>query len=226
MKLLNHIYAIKNILSQGPAPDDASFSNALIVHFLQISRSKLLENKIDKYHFISEQSYQDLCLELEQSTFASCCEVPDVDCYILKSAIQLPKFLNSRWGAHLKVMDMLGNVIPELRLTQSKYSKYSPIDISNQTGWFVHNNYLYIIHNTHLKHIIINGLFDDPESVAATNCSQDNGPCSDAYEAEFPIDSDLVDNMYKMTLEYLLRSRTIPKDLENDAKEVQANISK
>jgi len=36
---------------------------------------------------------------------------------------------------------------------------------------------------------------------------------------QFPIDSDLVDPMYKMTIQMIVGSMELPLDLENDAKD-------
>lgn len=96
MTLLEHIYALKNILAHGPASADMRLSDRLIAHYLQVARAKLIEQKIDKYYFISEQSYQDWCVQLELSNFHSCCQGPDPDCQILRSTTVVPKFLNSR----------------------------------------------------------------------------------------------------------------------------------
>lgn len=220
MTLLQHVYAIKNLLSQGPVSDDFSYSNRLIAHFLQIARSKLLEDKANKYHFISEQSYQSLCLDLELSNFHNCCDTPDNDCKVLKSTTDIPKFLNSRWGNFLKVMDMSGEVIPEYNNTQSKYSVYALVQPT--TGWFMHDNRLYVLNNKHLRKILLNALFDDPNQIHQLNCptSGDNN-CTDFMGEEFPVDSDLINDMYKMTLGFLLQSRQLPIDTENNAKDVE-----
>lgn len=96
MTLLDHVYATKNLFSRGVASDDFPLSNRLIAHFLQIGRALLIEQKTDKYHFISEQSYQSLCVNLELSQFHNCCNDVELECRVLKSTIAIPKFLNSR----------------------------------------------------------------------------------------------------------------------------------
>lgn len=97
MKLIQHIYAIKNLLAHGPASDDFTLSDRLISHYLQVARARLIEQKIDRYYYISEQSYQDLCVDLALSTFHECCGTEEYDdCKIMKSIINIPKFLNSR----------------------------------------------------------------------------------------------------------------------------------
>lgn len=220
MKLIEHIYAIKNVLAHGPASDDFSFSDRLISHYLQVARARLIEQKIDKYYYISEQSYQDLCVDLTLSSFHDCCDIPDLDeCKVMKSIAEVPKFLNSRWGNHLKVTDLVGNVIPELSITQNKYAKYA---LSKPgTGWFMHNNKIYIVNNKVLKKILLNGLFDDPESIHNLNCPNiTDGNCPSYFDADFPIDPDLIDPMYRITLE-LLGKVSFPNDIENNARDVQ-----
>lgn len=217
MKLLYHTLALKNILSHGTPSDDFSFSNRLIAHFLKVARAKLIEQKADKYHFISDQSYQSLCVDLVPSSYHNCCDT-DVDtCQILKSIDIIPKFLNSRWDNFLKAMDLTGNVIPEFNLTQNKFSKYALYKPT--TGWFLHDNHLYIINNVVLEKVLLNALFDDPSVVSLINCSSTTGNCNDPFDEEFPIDSDLVDPMYKMAMSFLLQGMQLPKDLENDTKD-------
>ena len=129
MTLLEHVYALKNILAKGPISNSMGLSSRLIAHFLQVARARIIEQKIDKYHFISEQSYQDWCVRFELSNFHSCCEGPNLDCKVLRSTEPIPKFLNSRWGNYVKVMDMSGRVIPRLTMTQNRFSTYALVPV-------------------------------------------------------------------------------------------------
>lgn len=220
MTLSQHVYAIKNLLAHGTPSDDFSFSNRLIAHYLQVSRAFLIEKKIDKYNIISEQSYQDLCLELTPSNFHNCCDfiVEQDDCEIMKSTVELPKFLNSRWGNFIRVTDLAGSTIPEITVMQKKYLEYA-LNPANktQTGWFMHNNHLYVINNSFLSKVLLNALFDNPAEIHDLNCNVTESNCNDFQDEEFPIDSDLVQPMYSLTLEYLTRAMQLPQDVENDA---------
>lgn len=120
--------------------------------------------------------------------------------------------------------DLAGNVIPEITLTQNKYSKYGLTKPS--TGWFMHNNRIYIVNNNVLTKILLNGLFDDPETIHDLNCpniTQDN--CPGYFDAEFPMDSDLIEAMYRVTMELLGHSYKFPNDTENNAKDVETTNS-
>lgn len=219
MKLIEHVYALKNLLARGVPSDDFTFSNRLLAHYLKIARSKLIEEKADKYHYISDQSFQSLCLDLEEGNFHNCCEGPTIDCYVLKSSIKLPKFLNTRWGDFAKVMTLDGKVLPKTSLTINKLSKYSLTNRKPRTGWFIHDERLYVINNKHLEKILVNSLFDDPEEINTLNCGPDtNTPCADFMDQEYPIDPDLVGGMYQLAMNFLLNSYRLPaRDDENNA---------
>lgn len=225
MTELQHISAVRAIIANGPASDDLSYSDRVISHFLQITRAFLIERKADKYRYISDQSFQSVCLELELGSFHNCCDTPDIECYILKSTIKIPKLLNSKWGSFIKVMDLAGNIIPEFNLTNNKYAQYGLIPPT--IGWFPHDGYIYVINNKQLVKILVNGLYVNPTEVLEINCVNGVGTnCNDFASAEFPIDSDLIDPMYKATLEYLLQSERIPNDIENNARATETTNGK
>lgn len=96
MTLKYHVYALRGLLSKGAASDDTSFSLRLIAHYLNVARALLTEQKADKYTYISEQSFQSLCVPMALGTFHNCCDYPGANCQVLKSVTPLPKFLNTR----------------------------------------------------------------------------------------------------------------------------------
>jgi len=219
-----HIYAIKNIINKGIASDDSRFSNRLILHFLNVNRALLLKQKIDKYHEISDQSYQSLCIDLVQGFFHNCCDIKiPLDCTILKSTSPLPKLLVSRWGNFIKTMTLDGTIISESNITSNDYSQYSITNKILKDGWFIHDNYLYILNNTKLKKVLVNGLWDDPSAIAGLNCTNNNSdtPCVDENESEYPIDAELVTMLYDITIKQLLSSYQFPQDDATDARAVE-----
>lgn len=223
MKLIEHVYAIQNLINKGPRSDDASYSLRLVAHFLKVARALLTEQKADKYHHISEQSFQSLCLDLELSDYHNCCAGPNFKCKLLKSVKKLPKFLNTRWGDFSKVTTLDGTVISKTSFTLNKLSKYSLTNKNPKLGWFIHDGHLYVINNTDLSKVLLSSLFDDPEQIDSLNCESSDAPCPDLMGNEFPIDPDLVAPMYKLTLEYLRTSIQLPvRDTQNNAKDDQA----
>lgn len=115
-------------------------------------------------------------------------------------------------------MDLEGTVLPEIRLTQNRFSEYALIP--SKTGWFLHNNYIYLVNNKVLTNIILNALYNDPEQIHELNCPGTGPDCPTFMGEEFPIDSDLVDSMYKVALDLLLLAYRQPIDTENNSKDV------
>lgn len=219
MKLIEHVYAIKNILSHGVPSEDFSFSNRLISHLLQSSRARLIKQKTDKYNFISDQSNQSLCVTLALSDYHDCCDVASFGCQILESVSDIPKFLTSRWGNLISVTTLDGVVIPEITVTQNKFAKYGLTKPTSTTGWFMRNNKIFILNNIYLEKILLNAIFDNPDTIYSLNCNTStSSTCGDFMDQEFPVDSDLVDPMYRLTIELLIQSMKLPIDYEADSR--------
>lgn len=68
---------------------------------------------------------------------------------------------------------------------------------------------------------MLNALFDKPDEISQANCATTGVNCNDFMDEQFPIDSDLIDGMYKMTLDYLMKSQQEPIDTENNSKDVE-----
>lgn len=221
MKLIEHIYAIKNLTNRGVASDDSRFNNSLLAHLLKINRANLIEKKADKYHFISEQSFQSLCVPLTKGQYHNCCDNIDTECYFMKSTIKLPKILNTRWGDFIKVTTLTGEVISKTSITLNSLAKYSITNSKPKTGWFIIDGYLGILNNTFLETALVNTLFSDPTEIENLNCVNTNSDCSNLYEEEFPIDSDLIDPLYKMTIDYLMKAGLVASDDEDNQRAVE-----
>jgi hypothetical protein len=136
---------------------------------------------------------------------------------LLKSIDAIPKFLNSRWGSFIKVITLDGVVLPEVSMVQDSYSEYSLLP-KKKFGWFFHNNHLYVLYDTNLVKVLLNGLFDDPVQIEQLNCQNVNpgSACTDYLDEEFPIDVDLVDGMYKIVLDVMTKLLNVPKDNETN----------
>lgn len=231
MTLLEHTYAIRNLLSKGVASDDTQYSLRLIAHFLNVSRAMLTEQKSDRYRYLSEQSFQTLCVPLEKGSIANCCDYPNAGCVLLKSKIKIPKFLTTRSGDFIKVMTLSGDVIGKSSILKNKLSKYSITNKNNKPGWFILNDYLYIMNNTDLEVVLMSSLFENPSDIDQLNCSTSTNSdgtstsvCTDIFENEYPIEPDLVEGAYKKTLDLIRFSISLPpKDKENNAQDDQVS---
>lgn len=120
-------------------------------------------------------------------------------------------------------MTLDGRPISKSSLTASRLSKYSLTNKDPKPGWFIHDGYIYIVHNMSLEKILVNSLFEDPTVISEINCTTGQGNCPELFEEEFPIDPDLVPRLYDLTLNYLVNALNMPpKDNTNNAKDDQA----
>jgi len=226
MTLLEHIYAVRNLVAKGSGSKDSSFSLELIAHFLNVARATLTEQKADRYRYISEQSFQSLCVPLIPATLHNCCDYPSAGCTLMRSTIKIPKFLNTRWGEFAKVLTLAGENISKTSITANKLAKYSLTNKNPKAGWFLHDGYLYIINNTNIEVALLNSLFDNPAEINSFNCATDTTStlCKEVYEEEYPIDPDLIEAMYKKVLDLMRYGLAFPpKDNENNAKDDQVS---
>lgn len=208
MTFLEHIYAVKNLLDRGPSSQSFRFTDRLIAHYLKASRSLLLKRKLDKEKMISENNAQRFCLRVEEKDFADCpqCNVPEFNCGLYRGVLQLPNSIRTRWGHTYTIRDIMGNIISPFHLTNNKYKEFSLTQNENNFGWFISNQYPYIIAEKNPGVIIIEGVFEDTEEVSNLPvCGEgDTGACIDFYETtRFALDPELVFPMYEMTLQFL-----------------------
>lgn len=222
--LLEHVYAIHNIKANGPVSDDHPYSDTLVAHFLKLGRSLLLKRKLDKYHPISELSYQIICIELQESDYNNCnCDFIDLpDCKILRSKCRIPKDIVLRWGTSIQAKFLDGRIISASNPTRNSYSQYSITNANKHIGWFIEDGYVYLINDKVIPFILLKAVWEDPEQVlnfCAACVSQDNYPCDN--NTDFPIDAELVQPMYELTLQLLEHASTQPRDNENNSKSVE-----
>jgi hypothetical protein len=224
MTINEHIAHIQTLFNSGLASDDKKLSDMHIYHLLKLVRSRLLYEKQNKMYKISDFSFQYIpCLKLEEGFLNDCPCVPQ-DCPVLVSK-PLPKPLNWRNGYMLKVTTLDGVTIPEMSLAKYKYQKYRKTQLSKY-GWFIHDGRLIVVGDLRLCLVSIKGLFEDPTELEGISICDSEGnetpaKCYDVTTDEFPIDTELVDTMYKLVTDQLGLAYQLPQDNENNAKSVE-----
>ena len=217
-----HIYAIQNILNQGPKSDDFNLSNRLVLHYMNTARILLLKRKADKKQTFDPADFQSFCMPLCEDSWIDCDCIPDVGCKVLKGKFKLPKALTSRTGLYLTVRFFSGKEIDTTTLSAMRHRKNS-LTKKNKPAWFMDNSYLYVIGvpMNKLKSVYLTGVFLDPtELEEITFCGAGEEPCFDVLEDDYPLSGELIEPMYKMTLQYLSSSFRNPEDGANNASDV------
>lgn len=210
MTILNHVYAVKELLNKGQIKNNYPYSNLFIQHFLELNRCLVLKQRLSNKDSLADINYTKVCLEMEISNFEGDCYKGQ--CKILKSKKPIPLYL----GDSLSVLSVSGETLSQRTINQQKYSKYS-ITKSDQPFWFIFNNYLYIQNNLLIEKIILKGIFESLESVATIDCNCTSPDCVNDYI--FSVDPSYVTTIYDLTLKNLLM-------FTHETDTVQANTTK
>lgn len=236
-KLNELISNLNEILNNGRPSDDYQFSDAQIYFILRYLRSKLIRQRINDGKFISPYNYQTIpCLGLEYTKIVDC-ECYTANCYSLQSKCELPKIFASPKGLMINGVYTINTNNPirldHLRFDEMRLLKYSKT-MKDAKGWFFTPDAtkVHIKGFDRMKAVKFSALFNDPLAVMMLDtscaCNEDGSPlCIDPYEAEFPMDEDMIKDLNTLTYEELLKVayNTIP-DLKNNAIPSYAQMDK
>lgn len=218
--LLTHVFYIQNILNGGKITDDSAFSNRLVAHALKQARARLIKLKLDKKEYIADSNYQKICIPLQLHAFhdCDCVENPD-ECKFLKSTYSIPDVIVAKWGTTFQALTLDGKRIPISSITSNSYAEHS-LSSNNKLSYFLEQNDVFIQNSKKLIMVLGKAIFADPELAInyMDQVCENNEQCRAYYSQEFPIDSELVEIMYKMTLEDLTMSYKLPRDDKNDSR--------
>lgn len=198
------VYNLIELASSGSNPNEFRISEENVLFWINEVGGMLKAQEIAKKHDISDSWIQTLgCVELEQKDISDCCLVP-IGCYGLKSIKQLPSAIEvDAILYYLSVTGLDGTTISKLNRYSQKYKKYSKYTGKNK-GWFIKDNYLYIINDKVLKYVTVTGLFEDPSELSNfVDCS---GESCWTMDSPYPISQKLVAQMNDI----ILKTKIIP----------------
>lgn len=165
----------------------------MIAERVRFWRSRLLKNSLDKDQRDRKFFRQRLYLRMERvSDSPLCTQFPG--CTVSQTVTKVPKPLM----ANNMLFDYVGSVNglnPYQEVTTSlaiyafasKYTKYI-------TKFIWTGDKIQILNNKDLPHLLIDGIFDDPEEVASLNCqygTQNIGNC-DFWNVEYPVPGNIM----------------------------------
>lgn len=224
-KLTNEevIYNFKNFLDKERLSDQIGYSGRLILNHILNYRSTLLDKKLQQKK-INDKNYQTLTLNLQEVSDEDYPCIEGSKCILLKTFIPLPNFIDLK--SITTPINKTGEVtvIREINPNLIKYKLESKIPAQLKNIYYYLQNtgdgvYIYIWSNEplFLKSITIKGLFYKPYIVEAIkDCAGNLDPCYDYRKAEFPIDTELLTEIYQMALSFLLKGKTPATDSYND----------
>lgn len=183
---------------------------------MDAGRATLLKRRADRGQ-VTESDKQTFCLDLIPSKFFDCsCIMPEHNCLILRTQVQIPEYLNSKDKPMLEVRLLDGTVVNHISFTTLKKAAFSRT-AANKLGWFVFNNFLYIVGSLTLEKVMLTGIFEDPMSVAKFQDCETGEVCYND-NMDYPIDSSLINALHELVIQRLLPTLNLPQDDENNAR--------
>lgn len=224
-KLTNEkvIYNFKNFLDKERLSDQIGYSGRFILNHLLNFRSSLLKRELQQRK-INDKNYQTFTLDLVEVSDEDFPCIPGSKCVLLKSSIFIPDFIDLK--SITTPINKSGEVtvIREINPNLIKYKQHSKIPAQLKNIYYYLQNtgdgvYIYIWSNEplFLKSITIKGLFYEPYLVEAIkDCAGNLDACYDYRKAEFPINSELLTEMYQLALNFLTKGKSPVSDIYND----------
>ena len=211
---------IQTILNKGPRSDDSLLSDRAIYFMVKSIRAKLLKQRFDKYNTINEFNYQYIdCVQLERKTLYDC-PCMTQECKFMVSKQIIPRYMTTRNDHLIKVFTIDGNEIPFITSKKDINNFKHTLTKANKLVAFLHKERLTITgaEPTMIKTVTLKILAEDPLEIANFPSCDGTTPCFDPYYQDFPMDTDLIETLTKMSYDEFARvMMSVPNDLSNDA---------
>ena len=217
------IFDVLNIAASGPNSQDFRINEKQVIYWINEIRSQLIAQALQKRQDISDtwvQTVPKVTMSLADVSEAT--DIP-LDCYLLKSDLQLPQTIEN-WDDNLvlSVTGLDNTPIGKSNLFRARYKTYSKYSY-NQASWYIRNNYLYIVNSKDnlISVVTVVGVFEDPMDLnrflTATNevlMTRDS-----AYPVSAKMASTITDIIINTKVLPLFKN---PRDSENDANDNSA----
>jgi hypothetical protein len=231
-KLTNRevIYNFKDFLDKERLSDQIGHSNRFIINHLLNFRASLLKRK-KKEGKLSELNYQTYTINLVEVTDQELPCIPPSKCILLRTENSLPSYIDLKSITTPINKSGIVHKISEVDPDMIQYKLNSKIPAQS-------SNYYYYLQNTgkgvyvyvwtddpnFLKAITIKGLFYQPYIIEAIkDCAGTLDPCYNYLNAEFPIDPELLTDVYALAINSLIRAKTVISDNYNEGNDTNVN---
>lgn len=216
---------VQLIASSGPVPDDFRISDRLVENWITQVRAVLISQAVEKRQDIKDVWIQTIgCLELETIDEAECCDI-ETGCALLRSVRQLPVTVETKDTNLIIGVTGLDNApITQTNRFKRRYKRYNRYTGANK-GWYLKDNYLYVINDSILKYVNVHGIFDDPrELMSFRNCSDE--ACF-TPDSSYPVSAKMADSIVNIIIQTKVKPfMAFPQDIANDGLNRDNNVVK
>ena len=213
MATLNEI--VYNIALQVEKADDAVLLERLKFH-VAYYRAQFIRQDQRRNHSLPSQFLQKLdCLEMEAASAMECCSTEDIGCTVWRTKKTIPRPVRIYDGSEFAYVGTVDAKEPYQRTTgvQAEYAKYNKWT-ADGARYIYANDRIYVL-NARPSKILLKGIFEQPQELAAYLCCDGNAIFSE--DKQYPISMDMVQRVTQSILstEMQLENR------QNDSDEVQ-----
>ena len=201
--------------------DDVVFTDRYLISLANVARAKLLYQKA-KRNKLKRTSYVGFCLPLCLAKPLECPCIQEAQCYALVSKYNIPDYIATSEGIGIEVRTADGILLEMINPRNAKLMGLNPA-LQNKIGYWLENyrgsTKLVIWRTLELKFIYITIIPTDINDIIAIATCDDTGvttDCNDWTQDEFPIDSELLFDLYKLMVELINQQYRVIDDKVND----------
>lgn len=199
------------------------FSDRLVYEALRSSRALLLNQKQQANQAINLANYQRIgCVKLKEADVVECPCAPKSGCSFLKTVPEIPIPI----GQYYSVTSIDGSInysyVPWDRFKYKINDRYSS---TNNSAYFTTQNTkegikIYVYNDIHKEVVSITGIFSDPLKIYSfEDCDGKVDRCFNPLLKPFPIDPELLPQVYESALQLLAPVAPNADKLQNDSED-------
>ena len=189
--------------------DDVKFTDRFIISIANVCRSKLLYQKAQKDK-LKRTNFVGFCLPLCLGKPLACPCIAEAQCFALVAKYDLPAYITSSSGMGLEVRTASGDMLALTSPRNIKQWKLNPA-LKNKLAFWIENyrgaNKLVIWGSLDLEYIYVSLVPEDLNAISAIASCDDAAISTDTCDSwtseEFPIDSELLFDLYKLMNELI-----------------------
>jgi hypothetical protein len=218
------ISAFKTLIAdKAQVSDDNGWSSRLIYFHLLRHRNKLLLEKLRVGRVLSRYNFQTIsCVSLVEVDLNECPCAPASGCTFLKTSLPIPQPLMG-----FKTITSVDGTIKYTYLDWDKFtykinSRIRPQAVSPYytVKTIGTETYLYVYNDNHKETVTITAIFENPIDVQVfPDCEGKVDGCIKKLDLRFIIDPDLLDTVYDIALQKLMRAKAPVSDIMNNDKD-------
>lgn len=229
------IQRVKHLYGKGVESSDSRLTNRFVYSILRTVRERILSQELKKKQIISEWSYQTIpCLPTIVAPTHECPCIPWDGCEILRSEFKIPQIITDNDRHVIKSVSKITGTGKNFLDVQ--FDETTWMHVKYQSGFkfgktksqfFIHNGYLYIVHNKTLELVALVAVFTDPlEAYNAASFCDKEIQYKSYLEYDIHIDGKLDKSLIDMAYQEIVYvfSQMQPDDRLNNIDDTGSNI--